>query len=78
MKMLTPHLGTCRLEQLGTIKKFLHPARSRSDLIFAAGALGNKNLERQLGSQELSTFYDGMVAAGRLKANPYWREHSRD
>lgn len=73
--MLT--LANCDSRGLTDIVKFQHPARKRQTLIFAAGALGNKNLEQDLGSAELSTFYDGMVAAGLLDKNPYWPEHGR-
>lgn len=70
-------LANCSLHQLPMIQRRLHPARSRRELIFAAGALYNKKLRKDLGSQELSTFYDGMVATGRLERNPYWPEEAK-
>jgi hypothetical protein len=73
MIMLT--LANCNIHQLEKVARRLHPARSRRELIFAAGTLNNKNLQKGLGSQETSTFYDGLVAAGLLDKNPYWPEY---
>lgn len=71
------NLASCTLEQLSNLKKSLHPARDRRELIFAAGALNNKTLQAELGSNELATFYDGKVAAGHLSENPYWPDVAR-
>jgi hypothetical protein len=65
-------LANCTIGQLPMVQQRLHPARERSALIFAAGCLNNTRLVIGLGSQELSTYYDGMVASGRLSSNPYW------
>lgn len=66
-------LANCDADQLeGVRRRGLHPARSRSELIFAAGALNNRRLAAGLGSLELSTFYDGQLAAGHIESNPYW------
>lgn len=69
----TVTLANCDIHQLEDIRRRgLHPARDRSALIFAAGALDNKALAKGLGSLELSTFYDGQLAAGHIDSNPYW------
>lgn len=67
-------LANCDARQLEreVRRRGLHPTRERSALIFAAGALNNQKLAKDLGSQEMSTFYDGMLAAGLIDANPYW------
>jgi hypothetical protein len=76
-KVLT--LKNCRAHELELImKRGLHPTRERRALIFAAGTLNNKRLQRELGSQELSTFYDGMLAAGHIDVNPYWPDYRRN
>lgn len=73
-------LRNCSSQQLTSIAAALgmHPVRSRSELILIAGALGNRKLQKELGSMELSTFYDGMVAAGKLDGNPYWPRHKKE
>lgn len=71
-------LANCDASQLERVRDLgLHPSRERSALIFAAGALGNERLAKGLGSQELSTFYDGQVAVGLIESNPYWPRHAR-
>lgn len=69
-------LANCYIDQLEEVKSRLHLSVSRRELIFAAGALNNKTLLRDLGSQEKANFYDGMVAAGHIDHNPYWPEAS--
>jgi hypothetical protein len=72
-------LANCSLNEFPKVmRRGLHPTRERSALIFAAGALNNCKLLKDLGSQERSTFYDGMVAAGHLEENPYWPRHSKN
>jgi len=71
-------LADCRADQLESVRaRGLHPSRERSAMIFAAGALDNPNLAAGLGSMELSTFYDGQLAAGHIDSNPYWPRHAR-
>ena len=71
-------LANCSVHDLRKIMdRGLHPTRERSELIFAAGALDNQKLRKDLGSLELATFYDGMVAAGHLDENPYWPRHRK-
>lgn len=71
-------LANCTIHQLKDVmNRGLHPTKDRHELIFAAGALNNKNLQKDLGSQELSNFYDGMLAAGILEVNPYWPRHKK-
>jgi len=71
-------LADCRADQIEDVRRRgLHPSRDRSAMIFAAGALNNPNLAAGLGSQELSTFYDGQLAAGHIDSNPYWPRHAR-
>lgn len=65
-------LANCSSAELMKLKAHQHFARTRGEMIYAAGALNNHRLRRELGSMELSTFYDGMVAAGHLDQNPYW------
>jgi hypothetical protein len=69
-KLTLANCGSAQLEQI--MDRGLHPTKSRHDLIFAAGALNNKKLKKELGSMELSNFYDGMLAAGHIDENPYW------
>jgi len=76
--MNRPTLADCDATQLEDVRRRgLHPSRERSALIFAAGALGNVRLPAGLGSQEMSTYYDGQVAAGLIEANPYWPKERR-
>lgn len=71
-------LKNCSSRQLEMIMaRGLHPVRERRDLIFAAGALNNKRLQKELGSMELSNFFDGMLAAGHIEENPYWPRHKK-
>jgi hypothetical protein len=71
-------LKNCNSQQLKEVMdRGLHPTKERRDLIFAAGALGNKKLQKDLGSMELSNFYDGMLAAGLIDENPYWPRHKK-
>lgn len=71
-------LANCDVHQLDEVRRRgLHETRERSALIFAAGALDNRRLAEGLGSQELSTFYDGQVAAGHIDENPYWPRRSQ-
>lgn len=73
-----PTLADCRADQIEAVRKRgLHPSRERSAMIFAAGALNNPNLAAGLGAQELSTFYDGQLAAGHIDSNPYWTRYVR-
>jgi hypothetical protein len=75
---MTITLANCTSEQLREVmERGLHPTRGRSELIFAAGALNNQTLKAELGSMELSTFYDGMLAAGLIDENPYWPRHRK-
>lgn len=72
-------LRTCSSAQIKTVmERGLHPTKERRDLIFAAGALGNETLQKELGSMELSDFYDGMLAAGLIDVNPYWPRHKKN
>jgi hypothetical protein len=69
-------LANCTKAQLEDVRKRgLHPTVKRHELIFAAGALNNEALRKDLGSMELCTFYDGMLAAGLIDENPYWPRH---
>lgn len=71
-------LANCNMRQLeGVRDRGLHSSRERREMIFAAGALNNKKLAAELGSMELSTFYDGMLAAGHIEENPYWPDRAR-
>lgn len=75
---MTITLANCTSRQLDDVMaRGLHPTTKRSELIFAAGALNNQTLKADLGSMELSTFYDGMLAAGHLEVNPYWPRHKK-
>ncbi len=66
-------LANCDIRQLEDVRRLgLHPSRERAAMIFADGALNNKRLAASLGSQELSTFYDGQIAAGHIDSNPYF------
>lgn len=69
-------LANCNSDQLETIRRRLHPAKQRRELIFAAGALNNLKLLDELGSMERANFYDGQVAAGHIEHNPYWPQYS--
>jgi hypothetical protein len=70
-------LKNCTSAQLKDVMaRGLHPVTERRTLIFTAGALGNKKLQKELGSAELSTFYDGMLAAGLIDSNPYWPRYA--
>jgi hypothetical protein len=49
-------------------------AEVRRRLIFTAGAVGNTKLRDQLGSQELSGYYEGCRAVDPNFVNPYWAD----
>lgn len=70
-------LANCDASQLEGVRlRGLHPMRDRAAMIFAAGALDNRRLAEGLGSMELSTFYDGQLAAGHIDSNPYWPQRT--
>ena len=68
-----PSLRTCSSAELVVLQRALHGV-DRKELIFAAGVLGNERLGDQLGSMELSHYYEGRRAIDPEFKNPYWRE----
>jgi len=70
-------LANCTDRQMRKLQERLHPVTKRREMIFAAGALNNNTLLRDLGSQESSQWYDGAVAAGHIPHNPYWPEYGK-
>ena len=76
--MTRPALATCRQDGLRELTERAHyggdPSEIRRALIFAAGAINNRKLLAELGSQESATWHEGRRMADPNYVNPYWRE----
>jgi hypothetical protein len=73
--MERPSIKSCSKSDLSKLAEQLHypgdATEARRALIFAAGVVNNKRLAADLGSQELSGFYEGRRAADPEFVNPY-------
>jgi hypothetical protein len=72
-----PSISSCRGEGLRQLTERIHfgdRSDGRRALIFAAGALNNRKLLAELGSQESANWHEGRRMADPAYVNPYWRE----
>jgi hypothetical protein len=73
MPTTRPGLRTCTKAQLSVLQEALWGV-TREELIFAAGALNNRTLLKDLGSAERANWYEGRRAEDPEFSNPYWRD----
>lgn len=66
------NLATCSNAALHAYVQARHPYVERGELIFAAGALDNQRLLKELGSYEASRWMEGRRAADPTYNNVYY------
>jgi hypothetical protein len=73
-----PSIANCRKDGLRDLAERVHyggdDMEKRRALIFAAGAMNNRKLLGELGSQESANWHEGRRMADPAYVNPYWRE----